>query len=46
MRLGIIEVIQVEAEKVRGGSRFTTFVSFRDIVRLSSSFGWLSEITT
>ena len=30
-RLGIIEVIEVEAEKIKGESRFKTLVSFRDI---------------
>ena len=37
-RLGIIEVIQVEAEKMKGESRFKTLVSFRDIVRLLNKF--------
>jgi hypothetical protein len=36
--LGIIEVIQVEAEKMKGESRFKTLVSFRDIVRLLNKF--------
>ena len=37
-RLGIIEVIQVEADKTKGESRFRTLVSFRDIVRLLNKF--------
>jgi hypothetical protein len=36
--LGIIEVIQVEAEKMKGENRFKTLVSFRDIVRLLNKF--------
>ena len=37
-RFGIIEVIQVEAEKTKGETRFKTLVSFRDIVRLLNKF--------
>ena len=37
-RLGIIEVVQVEAEKMKGERRFKTLVSFRDIVRLLNKF--------
>jgi hypothetical protein len=37
-RLGIIEVIQVEAENMKGENRFRTLVSFRDIVRLLNKF--------
>ena len=37
-RLGIIEVVQVEAEKMKVEGRFKTVVSFRDIVRLLNKF--------
>jgi hypothetical protein len=37
-RLRVIEVIQVEAEKMNGENRFRTLVGFRDIVRLLNKF--------
>jgi hypothetical protein len=37
-RLGIIEVVQVEAEKMKVEGRFKTVVSFRDTVRLLNKF--------